>query len=323
MTSQEYMRKRKTHALNLLLKTSMLLTFLISFISCDWLGGDDHSDPGTQIPNTELFSPLQLGAVAYSGTISPDRKSLLLVNNEFADTIGTLMMDMETYEKKEFSKDFLGTADWSPDGEWIVYTDYSKGRNIFKIKSNGDSITQLTFEGNSIFPRWSPDGEKIVYVWSVYPEGGVHLMDKNGNGKSFLFVGTEPSWSNSGDKIIGWIGLPVGGNVFLLYNFSQSRVVDTLKVMKGESNREPQYSPDGKRVLFWNDRGTYLMDSNGRNIRTVFKYSDNPEDDFDWGASWYSNNQVMYSRFRVTRYIDNNFGGYIEGYSSLYIKHIN
>ncbi|MBL7961495.1 PD40 domain-containing protein [bacterium] len=290
--------------------------------SCDWLGGDDHSDPGTQIPNTELFQPLHSGTASYYVRVSPDCKSLLLIP-PFYDTIGsngTLLLDLETYEKKSITTEYLGSADWSPDSRWIVYEGYSNvWKDIFKIKSNGDSITQLTFDGISALPIWSPNGKWIVYSHVMDPGKGVWLMRPDGTEKSWAFLAQGSSWHPDGDKIIcerDFDGFPI-------YSVNQGRVVDTLKAVKYETNINPKYSPDGKRILFRNYLGTYVMDANGKNIRIIFRFPEDPSQDFDWLASWYSNDQIIYNHFRVTRYVQNNLGEYYEGYASLYIKRIN
>jgi len=53
---------------------------------------------------------------------------------------------------------------WSPCGQWIAFEQYAQ---IWIKKINGDSLTQLTFEGRNFFPAWSPDGNYIAYHQSV------------------------------------------------------------------------------------------------------------------------------------------------------------
>lgn len=52
-------------------------------------------------------------------------------------------------------------ASWSPDGNWIVF---SRTGSLFKVKPNGDSLTQLTDAVGAIRPAWSKDGSKIAFV---------------------------------------------------------------------------------------------------------------------------------------------------------------
>ncbi|MCB0853106.1 MAG: hypothetical protein KDD63_12855, partial [Bacteroidetes bacterium] len=68
--------------------------------------------------------------------------------------------------------------DWSVKG-WIVFK--GPGSQIWKIKSNGDSLTQLTMVPNENFnrPTWNNSGTKfLVGSWTVkiiYDENGDFL----------------------------------------------------------------------------------------------------------------------------------------------------
>jgi hypothetical protein len=54
-----------------------------------------------------------------------------------------------------FSRPYWGKNDW------IVFS--SNGPNIWKVKSSGDSLTQLTFDSGNYFPGWNYDYTAIVY----------------------------------------------------------------------------------------------------------------------------------------------------------------
>ena len=56
-----------------------------------------------------------------------------------------------------------GTADWSPDGQWIVTggTD-AEGPGLFKIAVDGSATIRLV-GGHALNPIWSPDADLIVY----------------------------------------------------------------------------------------------------------------------------------------------------------------
>ncbi|MEA3431944.1 MAG: hypothetical protein U9R01_04600, partial [candidate division WOR-3 bacterium] len=95
-----------------------------------------------------------------------------------------------------------GSPDWSPDGEWLAF---DKGARIWKIKVNGDSLTQLTFNRRTFFPDWSPDGKKIAYDQSIstvtHPRG-IWIMDADGSNDHLVIdYGRCPDWSPDGSKI--------------------------------------------------------------------------------------------------------------------------
>ena len=57
--------------------------------------------------------------------------------------------------------DVWGIPDWHTNG-WILLR--RTDNQIWKIKSDGDSLTQLTFAGINIGPRWNSTGDKFVYA---------------------------------------------------------------------------------------------------------------------------------------------------------------
>ncbi len=48
---------------------------------------------------------------------------------------------------------------WGTNG-WILIG--SSDENIYKVKENGDSLTQLTTEGGKFFPMWDPAGDRFA-----------------------------------------------------------------------------------------------------------------------------------------------------------------
>jgi TolB protein len=83
-----------------------------------------------------------------------------------------------------------GEPDWSPDGEWIVFSTYplnvfqSGGDSqLYRMRPNGTGLEQLTRleDVRATQPRYSPDGAWIVFtsvtgsqrsLWAVPAEGG-------------------------------------------------------------------------------------------------------------------------------------------------------
>ncbi|MBK9147705.1 MAG: PD40 domain-containing protein [Flavobacteriales bacterium] len=113
---------------------------------------------------------------------------------------------------------------WSPDGEWIIFgrssslyspADYALNVvNFYKIKQNGDSLTQLTwnaptanatFTGNAI---WTENGESFIAAGSL--NGRYGLMEIAADGS--MLVDTIPT--APGGEILYMTGsLPLGLDV--------------------------------------------------------------------------------------------------------------
>jgi TolB protein len=70
--------------------------------------------------------------------------------------------------------DWSSSADWSPDGQWIVYGCHKKDSQICVIKPDRSNIKVLTNESINAAPQWSPDGEWIAFEsyrdgnWEIY-----------------------------------------------------------------------------------------------------------------------------------------------------------
>ncbi len=92
--------------------------------------------------------------------------------------------------------------DWSVKN-WLVF---GTGGQIYKCKSNGDSLTQLTFSGANYAPSWSADGTKIIF-WGHYglAQTYYYTIDEYGNGfailDSTLFGARPASFSPDGLKL--------------------------------------------------------------------------------------------------------------------------
>ncbi len=116
---------------------------------------------------------------------------------------------------------------WSPDGEWIAYTEYAAGnQNLFKIRADdfsleGESRVQLTpfLEHNTIeMVDWSPDGTQLVFglwrnnmqdLWIVNADGtDPHPITRD------RYEDRDPYWADDG--MIYFSSDRVGGiyNVF-------------------------------------------------------------------------------------------------------------
>lgn len=91
-------------------------------------------------------------------------------------------------------------ANWSPDGQQIVFFSDRNGNNdIFIMDANGDNIRQLTnHSGDDIVACWFPDGNRISFCsnrdgsYDVYiltlASGDLERVTRNGSGNSAPFV---------------------------------------------------------------------------------------------------------------------------------------
>jgi hypothetical protein len=62
--------------------------------------------------------------------------------------------------------------------DWIVFT--SNDENIYKIKSDGTNLTQLTFSGGYHYPEFNSTGDSIMAMYE-YKNFNSYIFDLNGN----------------------------------------------------------------------------------------------------------------------------------------------
>lgn len=100
-----------------------------------------------------------------------------------------------------------GDADWSPNGQQIVFEAYPSGTSrgdIYSVRANGGGLRNLT--GNSApngaaDPVWSADGRQILFLQAAAEGSDVQLglatMDADGSRRAF--VSSDPVESHQPD----------------------------------------------------------------------------------------------------------------------------
>jgi hypothetical protein len=171
---------------------------------------------------------------------------------------------------------------WSPDGRWIAYTadDDSHSINLRLLNVRTGESTWLT-KGDQVNldPVWSPDGKKLAYV-STMPNGwfNVYVMPvDNGTpgapvqvtadhrfGRPRLYfsdydVNIEPTWSPDGKELIVLSDrdIPLGSGGLWRMPVEADGMSKAHLILQEQTlwRTMPQWSPDGKRVLYSSHRG--------------------------------------------------------------------
>jgi hypothetical protein len=94
-----------------------------------------------------------------------------------------------------------GAPDWGVN-DWILFTRF---QNLFKVKVNGDSLTQITFNGVGWNSNWNPSGTHYTYVTSSPETGFISVIaDKNDDIVDTLSVPLISSVDWFSDSLIYW-----------------------------------------------------------------------------------------------------------------------
>ena len=145
---------------------------------------------------------------------------------------------------------------------------------IYSMNIDGSTQQQLTYTIRSdIYPIFSPDGQSIFYVYYDTEDGrsDIWSMSRSGSDKTNL--------TNKTDYFRNIQPSPDGSKIICSYrrynNYDYQIAIldndgsDLTSLTEDGPNYDPQYSPDGSKIVFYSYRDSdyeiYLMDSDGSN----------------------------------------------------------
>jgi WD40-like Beta Propeller Repeat len=163
---------------------------------------------------------------------------------------------------------------WSPDGSKIAYYGSHLGHSdLWVMNADGSNALPLQVpESGFLKADWSPDGQEIVYDWvdtycytppnedcrnsywisKVRPDGTGHTQfTRNG------YI-NEPDWSPDGTRIAFKAGEIRSSSLYTMNRDGSNPV--PIGDVAGDL---PVWSPDGRKFVFQDDYGIYVMNADG------------------------------------------------------------
>ena len=140
-----------------------------------------------------------------------------------------------------------------------VCHEYHLNFDLYRVDPDDGGVTRLTHCGRYHYASWSPDGTRIAAARIDLGQSSLVLMSADGSGPETLWSGEdgvilgELDWSPDGSRLVAALWRP--GRRWGLEEFSfATKSWEPLAAGVGDVG-DPQYTPDGKAVLFSADAG--------------------------------------------------------------------
>lgn len=175
-------------------------------------------------------------------------------------------------------------ATWSPDGNWIVYSNDVRGDGTYdlrrvRVDGNGDELLFSNGQRNS-HARFSPDGRYLIFTTGHDPrDGGTWEIGRlDMETKEFVLL------TNNEVRDASSVFAP-DGNSILYITFNPETSSNAIATMDIDGNNKrilfdhegqewsANYSPDGQYIVFTSNRTgvdqLYLMTADGREVQQI------------------------------------------------------
>lgn len=269
-----------------------IIVLLLSFSLCVSCGEDPQSQ--NDIIITDPPEPILVKD--YMATWSETNNLIAYIHAHIRqmgdiDSSGIYIIKPDGTDRQFFyRKDFITGLDWSPDGNWLIF---SINDGLFKISYPDKVIDTLRGPGQYYSLTWSPDGQKIASAIRA-GNNGIYIINIDGSNyhmiipyskrpywiyeDSILYVNFESELPVSAicmadtgginkrviydhnEKFVGEINPKMNNNTRRIV-FKASIPGEKAGIWKLESSEDepvllhelgkyPEFSPDGGRVIF-------------------------------------------------------------------------
>lgn len=209
--------------------------------------------------------------ISFTAQVEPGNTDIFVIDVDFSDPANVSVSPARNLTQNPSADDY---ASWAPDGAEIAFSsnrdDPDSHWNIWLIDSAGGEARQLTFaNGDNESPVWSPDGTQIAFE--------SNRVRRLGLGSDALPDSSELPGASTETGTANWDVYVMDADGTGIIPFTKSPA----------SDRYPNWSPDGKQIVFASDRDgdfdLYLVEVADRKKVTLL--TDNTAEN-DMFTSW-------------------------------------
>jgi Tol biopolymer transport system component len=152
-----------------------------------------------------------------------------------------------------------GTAAWSPDGKWIVFTSARTGQgDLYLIDVAAVEKPPLKLTGDStaseLFAAWSPDSKQVAFVGHTQKGDNIYLIDNVAFPAprpvtAWEHAQTRPTWSPDG-TMIAFFSNHNDIKRFDLYVTPVTGTPTLVATDVAMNDDGPAWTPDSKHLLY-------------------------------------------------------------------------
>jgi Tol biopolymer transport system component len=172
---------------------------------------------------------------------------------------------------------------FSPDGQFIAFgSDRGGDYDLWRIRTDGSGLTQLTHGIEANTPSWSPDGRWLSFVCYRHNESYVISIDALGKtGTPEPLPAPAPqkwfapsSWSPDASTLVGIVGMNPGEGTAVIF----SRANKTYRTLMDKTNGWP-FFVDGARVIAPRGTGCSIVDLKTNRVSVAYENASDPPTD--------------------------------------------